>query len=146
MSRRQRNTSRRQRNARIDELADEFDIEILRMEPADVYDPAVIGFAHDPSDAVTRLVYDCDRVIAQAVAFEGMSYELIQAHIGQNPVLPKSVQPRISAGLQRVILTAMAKEPADRYQTAHGLTDALHALATEYMSQSSPAAAESAPR
>jgi len=75
MSRRQRNTSRRQRNARIDELADEFDIEILRMEPADVYDPAVIGFAHDPSDAVTRLVYDCDRVIAQAVAFEGMSYE-----------------------------------------------------------------------
>jgi len=67
--------SRRQRNARIDELADEFDIEILRMEPADVYDPAVIGFAHDPSDAVTRLVYDCDRVIAQAVAFEGMSYE-----------------------------------------------------------------------
>ena len=67
--------SRRQRNARIDELADDFEIEILRLEPADVYDPAVIGFAHDPSDAVTRLVYDCDRIIAQAVAFEGMSYE-----------------------------------------------------------------------
>lgn len=74
MSRRQRNTSRRQRNARIDELADDLEIELLRMEPADVYDPAVIGFVHEVSGE-TRLVYDCDRVIAQAVAFEGMSYE-----------------------------------------------------------------------
>lgn len=76
--------SRRQRSARIDELADDLEIKhlvgddarerLLRMEPADVYDPAVIGFVHEVSGE-TRLVYDCDRVIAQAVAFEGMSYE-----------------------------------------------------------------------
>jgi serine/threonine-protein kinase len=60
--------------------------------------------------------------------FEGMNYQLIQAHISETAPLPKSVCPDISPGLQRVITTAISKNPADRYQTARALADALHEL------------------
>jgi hypothetical protein len=57
------------RNVEIDELADLMGATWLRIEPADVYDPAIVGYTD------TSLVYDRDLVIAQAVEHEGMDYE-----------------------------------------------------------------------
>jgi serine/threonine-protein kinase len=60
-----------------------------------------------------------------------MSYEIMQAHIKDIPPLPKSVRAEVSGDLQRIILTAMAKNPQDRFQTAHDLHEALKELRQE---------------
>lgn len=81
-------------------------------------------------------IYSLGVVMYEAAAgrppFEGMNYQVIQAHLNDAPLLPKSVRSDISAGLQRVVLTAMAKDPADRYQSARALADALRELSAEY--------------
>ena len=64
--------------------------------------------------------------------FSGMNYEIMQAHVKESPPLPKSVRAGVSSGLQRIILTAMAKDPKDRFQTARALYQALQELGQEY--------------
>lgn len=57
----------------IDDLADDLEVPLLRIDPAEVYDAAIIGYAR--YRGVTVLVYDQDQVIAQTVKHDGMSYE-----------------------------------------------------------------------
>lgn len=65
------------RNDEIDRLADKYNCNVLRLDPAEVYDPAVIAFATGIGDREGQhfLVYDRELVVAQAVAHEGMDYE-----------------------------------------------------------------------
>lgn len=57
----------------IDELADELETPMLRMDPPEVYDAAVIGYAEYQGTVI--LVYDRDLVIAQMMKHDGASYE-----------------------------------------------------------------------
>ncbi len=62
--------------------------------------------------------------------FEGdLNYVLLDAHINKTPPLPRSVRPEVSAELQRVILTALAKDQRDRFQSAREFREALEMLA-----------------
>lgn len=65
------------RNDEIDKLAEAAGVPVLRLDPAEVYDPAVIAFANGIGDREGQcfLVYDRELVVAQAVAHEGMDYE-----------------------------------------------------------------------
>ncbi len=87
-----------------------------------------------PTD-VRSDVYSLGVVMYEAATgklpFEGMSYEIMQAHIKDIPPLPKSVRAGVSVSLQRIILTAMAKSPRDRFQTAHKLHEALKEFGQE---------------
>lgn len=64
------------RNDEIDKLAEAAGVPVLRLDPAEVYDPAVIAFATGIGDREGQcfLVYDRELVVAQAV-HEGMDYE-----------------------------------------------------------------------
>lgn len=55
---------------------------------------------------------------------------LIAAILEQAPVLPREVNPKISDGLERVILRALQKDPKERYQSAGDLRIDLANLAT----------------
>jgi hypothetical protein len=57
----------------VDELADQIEEPLLRIDPPEVYDAAVIGYAHYKGAPV--LVYDTDLVIAQMMKHDGASYE-----------------------------------------------------------------------
>jgi beta-lactam-binding protein with PASTA domain/tRNA A-37 threonylcarbamoyl transferase component Bud32 len=57
-------------------------------------------------------------------------------HISEYPALPSSLNSAVSPGLERVIMRAIAKNPADRYQTANDLT-------ADFERQSGAAAVES---
>jgi hypothetical protein len=57
----------------VDDLADELDDPLVRLDPPEVYDAAVVGYAHYKSTPV--LVYDADLVIAQKMKHDGDSYE-----------------------------------------------------------------------
>ncbi len=55
---------------------------------------------------------------------------LIAAILEQAPVPPRKVNPKISEGLERVILRALQKDPKERYQSAGDLRIDLASLAT----------------
>jgi eukaryotic-like serine/threonine-protein kinase len=56
--------------------------------------------------------------------------QLVAAILGQEPVAPRVVNPKISEGLERVILRALQKDPQERYQSASDLRIDLANLAT----------------
>jgi len=81
-------------------------------------------------------IYSLGAVLFEAVTgrppFEGdLNYVLIDAHITKKPPLPRSIRPEVSAELQRIILTALAKDPRDRFQSAGEFRKALEGLANE---------------
>ena len=59
--------------------------------------------------------------------------QLIAAIIEQTPAEPRDVNPKISEGLERVILRALQKDPKERYQSAGDLRIDLANLATGTM-------------
>ncbi|MFO7675618.1 MAG: PASTA domain-containing protein [bacterium] len=85
----------------------------------------------EPTDARSD-IYSLGVVLYEAATghppFEGMNYQVIQRHISATPRLPRSLRPGISAELQWVIRTAMAKDPADRYQTAKSMEEVLREI------------------
>lgn len=64
-------------------------------------------------------------VITGRTPFSGSVGEIISKVQNELPVSPRRIQPRIHRDLETIILKAMAKEPADRYETAAALADDL---------------------
>jgi serine/threonine-protein kinase len=52
-------------------------------------------------------------------------YSIMEAHVKSEPVSPSSINPGISVELNRVVLKALAKDPAHRFQTANEFLSAL---------------------
>lgn len=49
-------------------------------------------------------------------------------HINETPLSPRAVRSRVPEGLDAIIMKAMAKEPEDRFKTAHDLKNELEKL------------------
>ncbi len=52
-------------------------------------------------------------------------FELMLAHVSQEPKAPSQLRPEIPEAMDRVVLKALAKDPAQRYQTAEEFSTAL---------------------
>jgi serine/threonine protein kinase len=63
--------------------------------------------------------------------------EALQKHVHQSPPLPHELQPALSTGLGQIILKALAKKPAERYQTSEALAADLRREATALGDQES---------
>jgi serine/threonine protein kinase len=61
----------------------------------------------------------------------GGAYAIIAAHLHQAPQSPAEVNPRVTHELARVILKALAKSPAERFQTAEQFLAALKSIAVD---------------
>jgi serine/threonine-protein kinase len=53
------------------------------------------------------------------------SYSVMEAHVKEMPKSPMEVQPSVPKGLSDIIMMAVAKEPAQRFQTAEAFRNAL---------------------
>jgi serine/threonine protein kinase len=53
------------------------------------------------------------------------SYSLMSAHLEETPKPPITVRPDLPAGLNEIILMALAKEPGERFQSANAFRNAL---------------------
>ncbi len=72
------------------------------------------------------VLFEC---VAGRVPFEAeTTWALVAKHLEEPVPDPRALNPDVPEGLSRAILTAMAKSPADRYQTAAQMHDALAAL------------------
>jgi serine/threonine-protein kinase len=64
------------------------------------------------------------------VPFDSESeYELCRAQVEETPRAPRALAPEISGELEKVILRALEKDPADRFPSVHALREALQAAA-----------------
>jgi serine/threonine-protein kinase len=57
-------------------------------------------------------------ILTGRTPFNGTDYEIMAAHVNAEPKYPASLNPALPGGVCNTILKAMAKSPADRYQTA----------------------------
>ena len=58
-------------------------------------------------------------------------YTLMSAHLKEAPEPPAAVNPSLPPALSEIILTAIAKDPADRFQSAEALRNAILDLSAE---------------
>ncbi len=77
-------------------------------------------------------VYSTGAVLYEVAAgrrpFEGESaFEVMQAHVECAPPAPIEIEPTLSPALNQAILTALAKDPGQRFQSAAEFRDALKA-------------------
>jgi serine/threonine protein kinase len=78
--------------------------------------------------------------------FTGTSvYEILRGHIELPPIPPRHVVPDLAPALEQVILRALAKDPAHRWQTSHDLAAGLSA-ACQFLPPSEWDALSSRPR
>ena len=68
------------------------------------------------------VLYEC---LTGSTPFRGRPMEVMDQHRHQIPVAPRQMNSRIPNDLQNVCLMALAKRPADRYQTAAALAEDL---------------------
>src|SRR5690606_27766589 len=69
------------------------------------------------------------RAATGRLPFEGDDwYEIARQHVEDNPPNPRSINPAISPGFERVILRCLAKHPDDRPATGEQLADELSAV------------------
>jgi Protein kinase domain len=61
---------------------------------------------------------------------DGPPVAIATRHLHQPPEPPSACNPQVDAGLDAVVLTALAKDPAQRYQSAIDLQDALEQVLT----------------
>jgi serine/threonine-protein kinase len=75
--------------------------------------------------------------------FDGeLNYQIIDAQLNRPPPPPRSIRPELSAELDRVILRALTKNPAGRFQTAADFRRALEALSGSLATRVGVSAAE----
>src|SRR5260221_697557 len=89
-------------------------------------------------------VYACGVVLFEAVTgrqpFSGATlFDLMKAHVEQMPPLPRMYRPELPDAIEHVIMQALAKDPAQRFQSATAMAQALaHAASGPSQDQSKP--------
>jgi serine/threonine-protein kinase len=81
-------------------------------------------------------IYSCGAILYELATgqklFDGESgFEIMQAHVGQPPRAPKSVDPAIPPLLEEIILRAVAKKPEERFQSADSFCQAVQQVRRE---------------
>jgi serine/threonine-protein kinase len=81
---------------------------------SDIYSLGVVLF----QAATGKLPFDAE-----------MKFQIMEAHVGTPPPDPRTINPAISVELERVIHRALAKDPAERFQSAGEFRRALEEIA-----------------
>ena len=87
----------------------------------------VKGLPTDPrSDLYSVGVCVYEMVTGKKPFATGSDYSVMTAHVNEAPRPPVDLQPGLPAALNQIILIAMAKDPAQRFQTAAAFRNALN--------------------
>ena len=96
----------------------------------------------DPRSDLYSLGVSLYEVVTGARPFQGDSeYSIMAAHLQKNPPPPIEISPNLPNGLNEIILQALQKEPAKRFQTADAFRNALLYVCKQPLSAAPVAAA-----
>jgi eukaryotic-like serine/threonine-protein kinase len=80
----------------------------------------------DPRSDLYSLGVSLYEIVTGARPFQGDSeYSIMAAHLQSNPPPPIQISPKLPPGLNEIILQALEKDPARRFQTADAFRNAL---------------------
>jgi serine/threonine-protein kinase len=80
------------------------------------------GLAIDPRSDVYSLGVVLYEMVTSQPPFKGDNpVAVAYKHVSEQPVAPRSLQPNIPAPFEAIVMTAMAKDPAQRYSSAEDL-------------------------
>ncbi len=71
------------------------------------------------------------RLFTGRLPFTGDEHEILQAHLQQMPIAPRTLTPEISPLLEHIILRLLAKNPEDRYQSVAAVRHELRGILGE---------------
>jgi Serine/threonine protein kinase len=74
------------------------------------------------------------------------NFSIMQAHLQEPPKLPIEVRPDLPVGISEIIMMAMEKDPAKRFQSADAFANALRTVAGGVVSLAAPVPAPEAAR
>ena len=83
------------------------------------------------SDLYAAGVVLFEAVTGQTPFQGGSMFDLMRAHVEQQPPSPRALRPDLPPALEHVILAALAKDPAHRFQSATAMAQALAHAGTE---------------
>ncbi|MGC2635869.1 MAG: serine/threonine-protein kinase, partial [Acidobacteriaceae bacterium] len=66
------------------------------------------------------------------------AYSVLNAHLNEAPVPPQQINPNLPAGLNDIVMRAIAKAPADRFQTADDFRNAIRGLQQQRAQAAAP--------
>jgi hypothetical protein len=88
------------------------------------------GTEPDPRSDIYSFGITLYEMVTGKKPFEGASnYSIMSAHLQQQAVPPINVSAGVPEALSQIILMAIAKDPAQRFQTAHAFSGALQSVA-----------------
>jgi serine/threonine-protein kinase len=104
----------------------------------------VQGLALDPRSDLYSFGVSLYEMVTGSLPFKGQSdYDLMVAQLQKAPLPPIDIQPELPKGLNDIIMTALEKDPARRFQSAEAFRFALQSVLTSLPVASAPAAVPS---
>ena len=79
--------------------------------------------------AIGLILYEL--VVGKRPFTSGTDFDIMRAHVEKAPTPPREVRPDVPESLERVILRALEKRPADRFENATAMQKALRRVAVE---------------
>ena len=98
----------------------------------------VRGEAADARSDIYSFGVSLYEMLTGKLPFRGDSqYSMMTAHLNENPPEPITLRADIPGGLNQIIMMAMAKDPANRFQTAEAFRNALRSVPVSALPSSS---------